>query len=335
VQGVYSGELLQWLQEHIWPEEGRFVDEELARDRARAFYSDMLHAGTVMGLSFSSVHLGATKIALAEMRGDWIVGNALMAVNAPTYLTTFSGHGKDDLRSFAEEVDTIHYAITPRFAPNLLAEDLRVAGDVARAHSLLVQTHLAESKAELRWVKELFPEADNYTDVYDRAGLLGPRSILAHCIEMGENEFACLAERGAWIAHCPSSNEALDNARMPLETLRRLRISWALASDIGAGPSHSMLHVLQRFFDVHERAGVMVTSEEGLYRATLAGAEAMGRKGVAGNFMPGKRADFVLMPGRPRLDEVGGWFRDLCDGTVVELENRPLGTWLAGTQTEL
>jgi len=335
VRGAYGGELLAWLQDYIWPEEGRFVDEELARVRAKAFYLDMLRAGTVMGLSFSSVHVAATKIALAEMRGDWVVGNALMAVNAPDYLTRFSGHRKDDLQSVVDNVDTVHYALTPRFAPNLPAEDLRVAGEFAHAHSLLVQTHLAESKAELRWVRELFPEADNYTDVYDRAGLLGPRSILAHCIEMEEREWRCIAERGAWVAHCPSSNEALDNARMPLETLRQLHIPWALASDIGAGPSHSMLHVLQRFFAVHARAGVKVSSEEGLYRATLAGAEAMGRRGGAGNFMPGKRADFVLMPGRPRRDELGGWFQDLCDGTVTELENRPLGTWLAGAKTEL
>jgi guanine deaminase len=334
VQGVYSGELLDWLQNYIWPEERRFINESLARERAKAFYSDMLRAGTVMGLSFSSVHVGATKIALSEMRGDWIIGNALMAVNAPNYLTSHSCHRYDDLRSVVDDVDGSHYAVTPRFAPNLRAVDLRIAAEIASSRSLLLQTHLAESKAEVRWVKELFPEAKNYTDVYDRIGLLGSRTVLAHCVELDETEWICLAKRRAWVAHCPSSNEALYNSRMPLERLRQFHVSWALASDIGAGPSHSMLHVLQRFFAIHEAAGVRVTSEEGLYRSTLAGAQAIGRDKVAGNFMPGKRADFVLMPGRPRQNELSGWFRDLCVGTIAELEHRPLGTWLGGMQIE-
>ncbi|WP_369574154.1 amidohydrolase family protein [Acidithiobacillus sp. IBUN Pt1247-S3] len=334
VRGAYSGELLQWLQEYIWPEEGRFVDEALARKQVKTFYSDMLRAGTVMGLSFSSVHRAATEVALAEMRGDWVVGNALMAINAPAYLTRYSQHEAEELNTFVENVSKEHYAITPRFAPNMRAQDLRVAGQIADAQNLLVQTHLAESRAELCWVKELFPEAESYTDVYDRAGLLGPRTVLAHCIEMSDAEWACLADRGSWVAHCPSSNEALGNSRMPLEKLREYGIPWALASDIGAGPSHSMLHVLQRFFAVHESAGLEVSATEGLYRATLAGAAAMGRAAVAGNLMPGKRADFIVMPGKPKAEDLTGWFRDLCEGKTEELERRPLETWLSGKRIE-
>ncbi|WP_226858062.1 amidohydrolase family protein [Igneacidithiobacillus copahuensis] len=330
VRGAYSGELLQWLQEYIWPEEGRFADEELARKRARTFYSDMLSAGTVMGLSFSSVHRAATEIALQEMRGDWVIGNALMAVNAPAYLTSHSQHAPEEMSALLASVVTEHYAVTPRFAPNMRMQDLQVAGKIARAQNLLVQTHLAESRAEVRWVRELFPAAESYTDVYDQAGLLGERSVLAHCIEMTDAEWACLADRGAWVAHCPSSNEALGNARMPLETLRRYNIPWALGSDIGAGPSHSMLHVLQRFFSIHGSAGVEVSAAEGLYRATFAGAMAMGRAARAGNLLPGKRADFVLMPGKPKPTDLDGWFRDLCQGEAEELETRPQETWLAG-----
>lgn len=335
VQGAYSGELLQWLQEHIWPEEGRFTDENRARNHARTFYADMLRAGTVMGMSFSSVHIGATKIAITEMRGDWIIGNALMAVNAPEYLTKHSGHEQKVLQNVMGEIDRKHYAVTPRFAPNMREKDLQVAGKIAYDHGLFVQTHLAESRAETRWVKELFPEAESYTDVYDRAGLLGPRSILAHAIEMTDAEWRCLASRGAWVAHCPSSNEALDNARMPLEKLRQFTIPWALASDIGGGPSHSMLHVLQRFFALHEKAGVRVSPEEGLFRATLAGAHAMGRMDVAGNFMPGKRADFILMPEKPHPGHVEAWFRDLCRGEPADLEVRPLATWLGGERIQM
>ncbi|MBU2774829.1 amidohydrolase family protein [Acidithiobacillus ferrooxidans] len=334
VRGAYGGDLLHWLQNDIWPEESRYVDATFARERARAFYQDLLRAGTVMGMSYSSVHRTATEIAVEEMLGDWTVGNVLMAVNAPDALTRCSMHQESALRDFASLQASGQYAVTPRFAPNMLAEDLAIAGRVAQEGNYLVQTHLAESRSEIAWVKELFPEAANYTDVYDHAGLLGPKSILGHCIEMSDAEWACLARRGSWVAHCPTSNEALGNARMPLEKLREFGVPYALASDIGGGPSHSMLHVMQRFMAVHSEAGVPVTVQETLYRATLAGARAMGRGQVAGNLAPGKRADFVLLPGNPKAVELEGWFADLCQGTIKELEERPIATYLAGQEAQ-
>ena len=222
VRGAYSGDLLHWLQNNIWPEEARYADETVARERAREFYRDMLRAGTVMGMSYSSVHRQATEIALDEMRGDWVVGNVLMAVNAPDALTQCSVHQESALREFARLKPQERYAVTPRFAHNMRDDDLAAAARVAREGDFLVQTHLAESQSEIAWVKELFPDAANYTNVYDRAGLLGTKSILGHCIEMSDAEWACLASRGSWVAHCPTSNEALGNTRMPLENCRNI-----------------------------------------------------------------------------------------------------------------
>lgn len=330
VRGYYAGELLAWLQEYIWPEEARYVDTDLALTSARQFYADLLRAGTVMGMSYSSPHATATQIALREMRGDWVVGNVLMAINAPEFLTDFSLHAPEALRKFMSETDHQHYAITPRFAPNLSAVSLRSMGRVAAQSNVLIQTHLAESHAEVKWVRDLFPDAANYTDVYDQAGLLTSKTILGHCIEMSDPEWRCLAARGSWVAHCPTSNEALGNRRMPLEKLREFHIPYALASDIGGGPSHSMLHVLQRFLAIHRAVGVQVSAQEALYRATLAGAEAMGRKSIAGNLALGKRADFILLPQKLATNSWESWFEECTTGSMTELENFPRGTWLQG-----
>ncbi|WP_414040992.1 amidohydrolase family protein [Acidithiobacillus sp. M4-SHS-6] len=330
VRGKYSGELLTWLKDYIWPEEARYIDTDKATLAAEQFYADMLRVGTVMGMSYSSPHASATEIALQKMRGDWVVGNVLMAVNAPNDLTDFSLHDPVQLNEFMARTDRQHYALTPRFAPNLNADMLRWLGSLAAETCSFVQTHLAESKAELAWVKELFPDAENYTDVYDRAGLLTPKTILGHCIEMCDAEWQCLATRGSWVAHCPSSNEALGNRRMPLEKLRAHNIPYALATDVGAGPSHSMLHVIQRFMALHHAAGIRIPFQEALYRATLAGAEAMDRDFQAGNLTPGKRADFILLPSKQHNQSWEGWFDECIQGTMSELEKRPQGTWLAG-----
>ena len=330
VRGIFAGELLTWLQEHIWPEEARYADSELAGAAATQFYTDLLRAGTVAGMSYSSPHAEATEMAFRCMRGDWVIGNVLMAFHAPRSLTDFSLHDPDTLRVFMGRIDQSHYALTPRFAPNFTAESLAVLGRVAADAGCFIQTHLAESVAELQWVRELFPDAANYTEVYDRAGLLTPKTILGHCIEMSDEEWQCIRDRGSWVAHCPTSNEALGNRRMPLESLRAHGIPFALASDIGGGPSHSMLHVMQRFLAAHRDAGVAVTPQEALYRSTKAGAQCMGRASVGGDLSAGKRADFVLLPRKSAAESIEGWFEDCLRGPAADLEQRPQGTWLRG-----
>ncbi len=335
VQGVYGGELMDWLQNYIWPEEANYGSYAYASKQAERFYLDMLRSGTIMGMCFSSVHKDALNAAFAEMRGDWIVGNALMAVNAPEYLTDHSLHDPFVFNQIALSVPDNRYAVTPRFAPNMRRQEMELAGQIAKRFQFPVQTHLAESIAEIKLVSELFPEANSYTEVYDQAGLLGRRTVLAHCLHMLDEEWACLAKRGSWVAHCPSSNETLDNPRMRLEKVRDFRIPWGLGSDIGAGPSHSMLHVLQRFLVIQRQSGIPVTAQEALYRATLAGAQAMSRDEEAGNFAPGKRANFILMPGNPSVSELDGWFMELVNGSIRELEHRNLGTWLDGELVEI
>jgi len=335
VQGIYGGELMDWLQNYIWPEEANYESYAYARKQAQHFYFDMLRSGTIMGMSFSSVHEEALNAAFTEMKGDWIIGNALMAVNAPEYLTGHSLHDPSAFNQIALSVPDNRYAVTPRFAPNMRRQEMELAGRIAKRFQFPVQTHLSESIAEMKLVSELFPEANSYTEVYDQAGLLGRRTILAHCLHMLDEEWECLAMRGSWVAHCPSSNEALDNPRMRLEKVREFRIPWGLGSDIGAGPSHSMLHVLQRFLVIQRQSGIPVTAQEALYRATLAGAQAMGRDKEAGNFAPGKRANFILMPGNPSVTELEGWFMELVRGSIRELEHRNLGTWIDGEIVEI
>lgn len=332
VRGRFEAQLLPWLREHVWPEETRYGDEAFARQQAMVFFDDLLAAGTVMGMAYSSAHLPATLTAFEQARGDWMIGNALMPVGAPAALTEASARMPEDILPLFQRLERRHYVLTPRFALNCTAAQMRAFGAWAAEAEVMIQTHLAESPAELAEVAERFPEALDYTDVYDRAGLLGTRSVLGHCIHMSPREWRCLAARGSWIAHCPTSNEALDSGRMDLAAVRAHAIPYALATDVGGGPSHSMLHVMQRFLAVHRTAGERVDECEALYRATLAGAQCMGRGREAGNLLPGKRADFMLMPRPAGSSGPEAWMHELLAGDMTVLETRPLGTWLAGQQ---
>ncbi len=330
VRGRFQMDLMEWLREHIWPEEAGFENLDFARRYADAFFADMIRAGTTMGMAYSSPHADALRVAADAAMGDWLLGNSIMERAAPEPLCRASPENVDAITPLLESLGPTQYAITPRFALNCSAELMKSLGELSRQSGAHVQTHLSESPIEIREVMEAFPEATDYTDIYDRAGLLSPRSVLGHCIHLSEREFDCLAQRGAWIAHCPSSNEALGSGRMNIEAVRRHGIPFALASDVGAGPSHSMLHVMQRFLAQHREAGAPVSVREALYRSTAAGARCLGRGDRAGDFTAGKRADFVLLPRPERGVAPEDWMEEIVSGRQQDLETRPLGTWVGG-----
>lgn len=329
VRGAFQGELMEWLRSAIWPEEARYHDAALIRERAAAFARDMLGAGTVGGLAYSSPHIAALREGLRAVQGHWRMGNVLMTENAPEALLRAGVHDIDVLDAVAQAIGPDRFVLTPRFALNVNEAFMGAMGTLAHRLNLFVQTHLAESRAECQAVNRAFPRARDYTDVYDRAGLLGRKTLLGHCIHLSPREFACLRARGSWIAHCPSSNEALDSGRMDIEAVRKHRIPFALASDVGAGPSHSMLHVMQRFLAQHRGAGAHVTAQEALYRATTAGARFLGLARHT-PLTPGTPADFVLLPAESGHFDAEGWLESVIHGTSAELENRVLGTWIDG-----
>ena len=330
VRGQFQSDLLDWLQNHIWPEEQALASPTAAATHARRFFADTAAAGTTLGMAYSSAHEAALQPAFEAAIGDWLIGNAIMPNNAPDALCQASMHHPDEVGALLARYGVAHYPITPRFALNCDAAFLGELGRLAAAYGAWVQTHLAEAPREIEAVAQAFPEARDYTDVYDRAGLLTPRSVLGHCIHLSDREYRCLAARGSWIAHCPSSNEALGSGRMDLAAVRRHGIPFALGSDVAAGPSHSMLHVMQRFLDQHRSAGAPVTATEALYRATAAGAQCLGRGDRAGRLAPGYRADFVRMPRPSPSQTADAWLEALVSGTAAELETRPEGTWVRG-----
>ncbi len=198
------------------------------------------------------------------------------------------------------------YFLTPRFAPTCSAELMAGCGELLSEGSAGLQTHLAENLDEVAWVRELHPEYRSYAATYDAFGLLGPRSVLGHCIHLDDEDLTLLAARGSWVAHCPTSNVALGSGRMPLERMLAARIPVALATDVGAGPSLSMLDVMRSCTEVHQ-GFTEVSPGEVLRMSTLAGASALGEGGRRGALQPGRAVDVVALrlPGGLRRGEDG------------------------------
>lgn len=335
VRGRFRNSLMPWLEEHIWPEEHRYADAQLADARAQTFFDELARHGTTVAAVYSSVHESALRAAFQHAAGRMVIGNVIMTSDFPPYLKQDPEEALAMTDRFAEEFGG-SYAVTPRFAPSCSAEVLKAAGRIAKQRNVWVQTHLSENHDgtehdEVELVRRLFPDAKSYTDVYARAGLLGRHTIMAHVIHASDEELDVLAQTGTCVAHCPTSNEALGSGRMPVERIRERGILYALGSDVGAGPSLSMLHVMQAYNRVH--AGHADVSEtEALYRGTLAGAEILGVDRVAGNLNRDKEATFAVLgsPGTRAYANPNHLLAEIFAGSQADLEAIVRKTYIAG-----
>ncbi|MCI1193430.1 guanine deaminase [Calidifontimicrobium sp. SYSU G02091] len=297
----YGTELLDWLNTYTFPAEQRYADPAVSRAGAERFVAALLAHGTTAAAVFPTVHKVSADALFdaAAARGmRMITGKVLMDRHAPAGLT-------DDVavaeRDCVDGIARWHgrgrlaYALTVRFAATSTREQLAMAGRLLAAHpGVYLQTHVAENRAEVAWIAELFPEARSYLDVYHRHGLLGPRSVLAHGIWLDDADRALLAATGAQIAHCPTSNLFLGSGLLRWTALEAAGAAVTLASDVGGGTSLSMLRTLAAAYQIQALQGVRLTAWKALYAATRGAARALRLDDEIGSLEPGRMADLAV-----------------------------------------
>ena len=298
-RGKFGVTLLDWLDQFIYPEEARFTDEHVARDVARRFYRGMLEAGTTTAAVYASVHERAAWIAFEEAersRLRIILGKVMMDRDAPDSLLESVSASTNATRRLIEawhrKTPRLRYAVTPRFAPTCTGAMLRAAAGLAQGFSTHVQTHVNESRAEVGLVKELFPAAASYMNVYEQAGLLGSRTVLAHNIHPVDEELDICERLDCAVAHCPDSNLFLGSGRFPLERYEGRAIRIGLGSDVGAGTTLSMPAIMRSMAWVQGRS---LNPFLPLYHATLGGARALSLHDETGTLRKGLQADMVAV----------------------------------------
>jgi guanine deaminase len=179
---------------------------------------------------------------------------------------------------------------------------LRESAALAKSTGAYWQTHIAEDRHEVAEVRRLFPDASDYTDVYDRAGGLGPQTILAHAVYLSDREVARLAETGTRIAHCPASNLFLSSGAMPLARYLDAGLVVGLGSDVAAGPELSIFASMRAGAYTQSGVHTMLGDERPLLKpldwlrmGTLEGARVLGMERETGSIEAGKDADFIVV----------------------------------------
>jgi len=301
VLASYGTELLDWLNLYTFPAELRHADPVFADVAAQVFADALLAHGTTAAVVFPTVHKTSVEalFGAAQQRGmRLIAGKVLMDRNAPVGLTddvTQAERDCVDLISRWHGRGRLAYAVTVRFAPTSTPEQLAMAGALCRADaSLYMQTHVAENREEVRWARSLFPQARSYLDVYARAGLLHPRSVLAHGIWLDDDDRSALAAAQAQIAHSPSSNLFLGSGLIGWRGLTSAGVAVSVASDVGGGTSLSMQRNLADAYKIQALAGERLTAWTALHAATRGSAHALGLGGEIGSFDVGCTADLCV-----------------------------------------
>lgn len=301
--GACASSLLPWLQNYTFPEEERFRgDGRVLLEQARAFSLELARQGTTLAVVYSSSDYEASEQlfqAFFERGLRGIIGKVSMDIHAPASLLV---EAKRDLRETEQLIADWHkkrgrlyYALTPRFAPNCSDALLRGLASLGLSDpSLYIQTHFAENLDEIAWVRQLFPQARDYLDVYDHYQLLGPKTILAHCIHTLDRERQLLRDKKVVVSHCPTSNLFLGSGLMPYLQYRSQGLSLSLGTDVGAGTSFSLWQTMSEAYKVAQIRGEPIETAELFYAATLGGALALGFSQI-GALAAGYAADIQLL----------------------------------------
>jgi guanine deaminase len=304
ILGGLGRTLLDWLEHVALPEEARMADVAYAAGTADRFVRALAAHGTTTALVFGS-HFSAATAALFDAAGAAGLRVISGLVVSDRYLRPeLHQSPADAYRDSSDLIRRYHgrgrllYAVTPRFALSATEAMLEMCGSLLSEHAgLRTQTHINESVAEIAEVPKMFPWAADYLAVYERFGLTGSRTVLAHDVHPTNGELRRLAASRTAVAHCPSSNAALGNGIFPLHRHIDAGVPFAIGTDVGGGTGFGMLKEgLQAYLMQRVAAdGVNLDPARLCYLVTKAGAEAVGLADEVGDLLPGKAADLVYV----------------------------------------
>ncbi len=298
----FGAQLMDWLNRYTFVEEQKLSQQGHPEKLVTFLLDELLSHGTTTAVIYCSVHPQSAEALFRESERRntrMVAGKVMMDRNAPEALTDTALSGYADSKALIERwhgKGRQLYAISPRFAVTSTPEQMAAAGRLAAEHpDCHVQTHINENKAEIAFANELYPEPGDYAGIYQNYGLLGPRSLLGHCIHMTDREWRRFAETGSVAVFCPTSNLFLGSGLFDWARARAEGVPVAVATDIGGGTSYSMLRTMSEAYKVLQLQGQSLSAFAALHAITLGNARALKLDHLIGSLEPGREADIVVL----------------------------------------
>ena len=339
--------LIDWLNDYTFPEEIRLSDPDYARTIAARYLDLTLANGTTTVASYCTIHPGSVDALFeaAAERGQRIVaGKTCMDRNAPDALRDDAKSAYDDSKAMIERwhgQGRATYAITPRFSPTSTEDQLAALGALwAEYPDCLMQTHLSEQTDEIAWVRDLYPQARDYLDTYEMHGLLGARVLYGHAIHLEPREIDQLAETGAALVHCPTSNTFIGSGLFDMAGLTGRGIPVGLATDTGGGSSFSMLRTMAAAYEIGQLRHCPLHAAQLIWLATAGSARSLHLDDHVGSIAPGMDADLCVLnlASTDAIAQRAANARDIWDSlfaTIMMGDDRAIAdVWVGGARRD-
>jgi len=305
VIGSYAANLMEWLNTYTFVEEQKFGDEAHAARIASRFMDELIRHGTTTASAYCSVHPQSADAYFTEASKRNMLmlgGKVMMDRNAPAALCDTPQRAYDETKA---GIARWHgkgrnvYVISPRFAITSSPAQLEMAEALAREFpDLHIQTHVDENVGEIALAKELYPNLPDYLGIYERYHLLGPKTLLGHCIHLTDREVEVLASTQSVAVWCPTSNLFIGSGLFDRERLVAAEVRIGIATDIGGGTSYSLLRTLDEGYKVLQLQGQRLDPLSAFYMATLGNARALSLDDRIGSIAAGRDADLVVLDAR-------------------------------------
>lgn len=290
-------QLMDWLQNHIWPAEQKWVGEAFVRDGVDLAIAEMLRCGTTC---FNDMYF-FPEIAAQQAVQHGIRANiglivfdfpTVWAENADAYLAKGLA-----LHEKLRHENLLSLSFAPHAPYTVSDAPLRSVLTYADEMNLTVHMHLHETAHEVEEQKQ--KSGQTPIQRLHQLGLLNPSFIGVHMTQLSAAEIAAYAETGAHIVHCPESNLKLASGFCPVAACLAAGINVALGTD-GAASNNDLDMVSEMRTAallakaVAGDAGA-VSAATALQMATLNGAKALGLEAEIGSLSIGKQADVAAI----------------------------------------
>jgi 5-methylthioadenosine/S-adenosylhomocysteine deaminase len=290
-------ELMEWLNKHIWPAEGKWVSQDLVHDASLLAMGEMIRCGTTC---FNDMYffLGATAKAAetAGMRAH--IGMTI--IDVPTAWAKTPDEYFTKAIEFYQQYKN-NALVTPTLAPHstytVSLENLARVKQLADDYKLKINIHLQETAAEIHGSMEKYKKRP--LQVLNDLGMVTPDLIAVHMTQIDNGDFEILQQTKPNIVHCPESNMKLVSGACPVEKLTKMGINVALGTD-GAASNNDLdmigeMRTASFLGKVTANSPIALSAEQVLKMATNHGAKTLGIDHLTGTLTPGKAADFIAI----------------------------------------
>ncbi|AJQ96452.1 TRZ/ATZ family hydrolase [Gynuella sunshinyii] len=289
--------LMTWLNDHMWPAEGKWVSEQFVADGTRIAIGEMIRCGTT---TFSDNYFFPEQAALEAKKAGIRAQLNFPIMDFPTAWAQnpdeYIKKGLALREQFAND-DQVHVVFGPHAPYTVSDEPLKKIAQLAKEHNILIQMHVHETQVEVDESIEKYGKRP-IRRLYD-LGLLGPHMQCVHMTALNDEDIQLIAETGSHVMHCPESNLKLASGFCPVHKLQEQGINVSLGTDGTASNNDLDMFGEMRTAAQLAKAVAMnaeaLPAGEALAMATINGAKALGLDNQIGSLEVGKLADIIAV----------------------------------------